>query len=68
MSLDVYYIEAFIAVTLIGIVAFDIYLFQDDVPKNTISSVLREWFKKMSWLYYAVSFGLGILMAHWGPK
>ena len=61
-----YAIKAFVILTLVIIIAFDVYLFQDSVPDNTISKVLRAWFKKMTWLYYSVSFGLGVLMSHWG--
>ena len=67
VTIDAYYVKAFVIVTTIAIIAFDVYLFQDRVAGNTISSVLREWFKKMRWLYYLVSFALGVLMSHWGP-
>jgi hypothetical protein len=65
--MSAYIIKAFIIFTFLMIVMFDIYLFQDKVKGNTISAVLRAWFLKVKWLYYVVCFGLGVLMAHWGP-
>lgn len=67
MSPDPYTIKAGIVVAAIAAILYDIYLDQDEVSGNTYSQVLRGWFKKRLWLYYGAAFGLGILMAHWGP-
>lgn len=55
-------------VAVIAILLYDIYLENDDVAKNTYSEVLRKWFARRAWLYYLVSFIMGVLMAHWGMK
>jgi len=56
-----------LVVIAVGIL-YDIYLEGDNVKDNTYSEILRKWFTSMSWFYYGVSFGLGVLMAHWGIK
>ena len=49
------------------VIAFDVWLAKDSKLGNTYSEVLRAWFKAWTPLWYAVSFGLGVLMGHWGP-
>lgn len=51
---------------VIVILAIDVRLATDGLPGNTYSEVLREWFQEFSWVYYGLSFTLGVLMAHWG--
>ena len=68
MSPDPYTVGAGMVVVLVAAILYDIYLEQDDVKKNTYSEVLRRWFATRVWLYYLVSFAMGVLMAHWGIK
>lgn len=68
MNPEPYTVGAGIVVVLLVLLAYDIYLDQDNVLGNTYSEVLRGWFKRMSWLYYSTAFIAGVLMAHWAPS
>lgn len=68
MNPSAYTVGAAMVVALVTALLYDVYLEQDDVARNTYSEVLRKWFKTRSWLYYFVSFAMGVLMAHWGLK
>ncbi len=62
---------ATIAVTftaLAFLIAVDIVWAVDKREGNTFSEVWRGWFTARAWIYYLVSFALGVLMGHWGPK
>lgn len=52
---------------IVSVCLFDIWLTIDDTKDNTISSVLRAWFKSCVWLYYSAALILGTLISHWGP-
>ena len=67
------FIQWLIPACIAIVIIFDLVLLWDSVKDNTISAVSREWFKTIKvwnfpWLYCAVSFALGVLMGHWGPR
>ena len=65
---DPYTVKAGIVVFILAVLAYDIYLDQDEIEGNTYSQIIRGWFARMGWLYYSVAFILGVFMAHWGQR
>ena len=60
--------KALVILVTVILIAFDIILAVDRREGNTYSEVIREWFWRFEPLYYAVAFGMGVLMGHWGAK
>ncbi len=50
------------------IAGIDIVWATDKREGNTFSELWRGWFTSCVWIYYSVSFALGVFMGHWGPK
>ena len=55
------YVEVLIVVVTIAILAFDLYLYRDKYPGNTISQVIIKRTKSRP----IIPFLCGLLMGHW---
>ena len=49
----------------LGIVGWDVYLWRDGVPENTISATITRWAVAHPWSMYLVIFCVVGLLWHW---
>lgn len=60
--------SVFVVIAFVALIVFDFYLATDAVKGNTYSERIRLWGQSQNWFYYLMSFGMGVLIAHWGRR